>query len=69
MRVLPVINRYNRSAKKVDYNTTKFERFERKNDFRQTNRRIYSGKASIDLAYASMFDNAIAKDLKLMGLI
>jgi len=29
----------------------------------------YTGIASTDLAYASMFDSAIAKDLKLMGLI
>lgn len=29
----------------------------------------YTGVASADLAYASMFDNEIAKDLKLMGLI
>ncbi len=29
----------------------------------------YTGVASVDLAYASMFDKAIAKDLKLMGLI
>ena len=29
----------------------------------------YTGVASADLAYASMFDSAIAKDLKLMGLI
>ena len=29
----------------------------------------YTGIASVDLAYASMFDSAIARDLKLMGLI
>ena len=29
----------------------------------------YTGIASVDLAYASMFDSAIANDLKLMGLI
>ena len=29
----------------------------------------YTGVVSADLAYASMFDSAIAKDLKLMGLI
>ena len=29
----------------------------------------YTGVASVDLAYASMFDNEIARDLKLMGLI
>lgn len=38
----------------------------------QQNRQLghkYTGVASADLAYASMFDSAIAKDLKLMGLI
>ena len=29
----------------------------------------YTGVASVDLAYASMFDNEIARDLKIMGLI
>ena len=29
----------------------------------------YTGNASVDLAYVSMFDNEIARDLKLMGLI
>lgn len=29
----------------------------------------YTGVPSADLAYASMFDSAIARDLKLMGLI
>lgn len=29
----------------------------------------YTGNASTDLAYASMYDNQIARDLKLMGLI
>ena len=29
----------------------------------------YTGVASADLAYVSMFDSAIARDLRLMGLI
>ena len=29
----------------------------------------YTGIPSVDLAYASMFDNEIARDLKIMGLI
>lgn len=29
----------------------------------------YTGNASADLAYASMFDSEIARDLKMMGLI
>ena len=31
--------------------------------------RKYTGNACQDLAYASMFDKKIARDLKLMGLI
>mgnify|MGYP005759276381 CR=1 FL=1 len=31
--------------------------------------RHYTGNPCQDLAYASMFDNKIARDLKLMGLI
>ncbi len=65
MRILPVINSYN-SNTKHGVNVTKFER---KNDFIGNSPRTYTGEASYDLAYASMFDSAIARDLKLMGLI
>lgn len=66
MRVLPVIQKYNDSINKTKY--TKFESnntSNSKNEFKHQ----YCGIASVDLAYVSMFDNAIAKDLKLMGLI
>ena len=47
--------------------------FERKNihssdNFNKNNHK-YTGNPCADLAYASLFDNAIARDLKLMGLI
>lgn len=66
MRVLPVINKYNSFATKNKINT----RFERKDFvFPRIRNHKYTGVASADLAYASMFDNKIARDLKLMGLI
>lgn len=45
-------------------------RFERKNNIQnKPGHHQYTGVASADLAYASLFDNEIAKDLKMMGLI
>ena len=66
MRVQPVANSYNYGVKNNNLNT----QFESKTyqNFSKNNH-IYTGCASVDLAYVSMFDNAIAKDLKLMGLI
>ncbi len=64
MRIQPVFNKYNYNNKVSKTQT----QFERKNNFIE-NRHAYTGIASVDLAYASMFDNSIAKDLKLMGLI
>ena len=66
MRILPV-HKSNSSA--VNKNNLNAAIFERKNNFAPCTRRQYTGQASVDLAYASLFDNAIAKDLKLMGLI
>ena len=44
--------------------------FERKNNTQtRPQNHQYTGVASTDLAYASLFDNEIARDLKLMGLI
>ena len=65
MRILPLLN-INRSF--VNSNKGAFNKLE---DNKQNNlqARKYTGVASADLAYASMFDNAIARDLKLMGLI
>lgn len=65
MRVQPVINNLYRGSK-PNHIQTQFER--RTNDSCRGNHQ-YTGVASTDLAYASMFDSAIARDLKLMGLI
>ena len=66
MRVLPVINSY-----KMNNNKAKATQFERKTNSVESIRgkHKYTGVASVDLAYASMFDASIAKDLKLIGLI
>ena len=65
MRILPLLN-LNKSF--VNSNKGAFNKLD---DNKQNNlpTRNYTGVASADLAYASMFDNAIARDLKLMGLI
>ena len=67
MRIQPVFNRLNHSNNIKKAQT----QFERKNNSIVKNRlpHLYTGIASVDLAYASMFDSAIAKDLKKMGLI
>ena len=64
MRVLPVISTYNINKNKVGKTT----QFERKTNSVESirSKHSYTGVASVDLAYASMFDAAIAKDLKLM---
>lgn len=64
MRVLPVLNTYN-CLKNKSMNQTQFEK--NRDAYRPYHK--YTGCASADLAYASMFDNKIARDLKLMGLI
>ena len=64
MRIQPVVN--NRYMGKNNNFSTQFVR--KTNDSHRGNHR-YTGVASRDLAYASMFDSAIARDLKLMGLI
>lgn len=63
MRVLPFMMNNNRNLAKPQ--------FVRNNDNMHVKKEAhkYTGVASSDLAYASMFDNEIAKDLKLMGLI
>lgn len=69
MRVAPLLNRYNPNANNSKKVHTKFER--NSNNYPSFNRmnHKYTGNVSTDLAYASMFDSAIARDLKLMGLI
>ena len=64
MRILPLLNA-NRSF--VNSNKGAFERTKDNKNNMQAHK--YTGVASADLAYASMFDSAIARDLKLMGLI
>ena len=66
MRIQPVVNGCINN-KKFNSNQTKFESNEVMSTHR--NRHQYTGIASVDLAYASMYDSAIARDLKLMGLI
>ena len=63
MRVLPFMLNKNRNSTKPQ--------FVRNNDNTPSKKvaHKYTGVASTDLAYASMFDNKIAKELKLMGLI
>lgn len=66
MRILPITNGYNQVNKTNKKIQTQFER---NSSFGAVSAHRYTGVASADLAYASMFDSAIAKDLKLMGLI
>ena len=67
MRILPALN-LNRNF--INSSSGTHTKFVSKNQAK-TNPQVhkYTGIASADLAYASMFDSAIAKDLKLMGLI
>ena len=68
MRIQPVINSYKANSStfnNANKNQTQFE----KNDISTVPHHQYTGVPSIDLAYASMYDSAIARDLKLMGLI
>ena len=64
MKILPLTNSY-KPFNKINNTQT---RFERKSEVTPENHQ-YTGNVSVDLAYASMFDSAIANDLKLMGLI
>ena len=64
MRILPLKNSFN--PVRTTNNSTRFERNQAVNPL---SNHQYTGIASVDLAYVSFFDDAIAKDLKLMGLI
>lgn len=69
MRALPVTFS-NRSFVQNSKNAhKKIENSNPINNIQNNTARKYTGVASRDLAYVSMFDNAIARDLKLMGLI
>ncbi|MBR1618145.1 hypothetical protein IJ670_08350 [bacterium] len=63
MRIQPVFNRYN-ALNKTKQQQTQFERKSNTNMHHK-----YTGIASADLAYVSMLNKHIAKDLKTMGLI
>ena len=69
MRILPIahsnrsfVNSSKNAHKKIDNS-----QLNQQTPYRGAHK--YTGIASRDLAYASMFDSAIAQDLKLMGLI
>ena len=64
MRILPLLN-VNRSF--VNSNKGAYNGLD--NNQKNMHTHKYTGVASADLAYVSMFDSAIARDLKLMGLI
>ena len=69
MRITPALYMNSGFINKTNGAHTKFES---KNSYNQNQARSshkYTGVASADLAYVSMFDSAIARDLKLMGLI
>ncbi len=65
MRIQPVYSRYTNNNRISKTQT----QFESKNNPFEYKTHSYTGIASVDLAYASMFDKSIAKDLKIMGLI
>ncbi len=66
MRIQPAIFKSNFTQRNLKKLQTQFER---NNNFQNRQKHEYSGVASVDLAYASMFDNAIAQDLRTIGLI
>ncbi len=66
MRIQSLINIKN-NYRNINNNTA---RYDKKNTHNQAPKHHkYTGDACTDLAYASLFDKEIAKDLKLMGLI
>lgn len=67
MRIVPIAYNYSSGANNSKNVQTRFE----SNGYlsQRNNSNKYTGEVSYDLAYASMFDSKIAKDLKLMGLI
>lgn len=67
MRIQPVISRCN-SVKKVNKNQTQFER-NNNNISAHRGKHQYTGNWSADLAYASLVDANIARDLRSMELI
>lgn len=69
MRIQTLINVKN-NYRNLNNNTARYDKIKTQSQTQaQTNRHQYTGDACADLAYASLFDKEIAKDLKLMGLI
>ena len=68
MRLLPIMNSNRSFVNKNNFAQKKSNSIS-KNENNNKHAHRYTGVASADLAYASMFDSAIARDLKLMGLI
>lgn len=69
MRILPAVySQRNFVNNSKNMTTNKVENKTYVNQYK-SHIQNYTGVASADLAYASMFDSAIARDLKLMGLI
>ncbi len=66
MRIQPAMFKYNFAQRNLNKLQTQFER---NNNIQARRKHEYSGVASVDLAYASMIDNNIAKDLRTIGLI
>ncbi len=66
MQILPVLKTC-RLATSKNAHPAQFSRNNAKTQYRPYHK--YTGNVSADLAWASMFDNKIAKELKMMGLI
>ena len=67
MRIQPVYNSLNQN-RRISKTQTQFESSSNSINIKRSPH-LYTGIASVDLAYASLLDSSIAKDLKLMGLI
>ena len=66
MRIQPTMFKNNFAQRNLKKLQTQFER---NRNFQAKNEHQYTGLVSVDLAYGSMLDNAIAKDLRTIGLI
>ena len=69
MRIQSLVNIKNNNFKNFNNFNNTDTKFRQKTNIHKLGHHQYTGNASTDLAYASLFDNEIAKDLKLMGLI
>ena len=67
MRLAPVVNFNRNFVNNAKYAQTQSVNKSLNSQNKSTHK--YTGVPCADLAYASMFDSAIARDLKLMGLI